>query len=180
MVGLMRKRIVWWGAAVAVVIAASTATIAMASSRDGQVLSQDDVNRELSSPAPSVSTDAPTPEVSASDDPSASPSPGDAGLGAAPGLGQEFVLPARPATLVVTCSSRGAELIRWTLNPGYRADDVARGPAATVSAYFESDQDDDVRVTIRCVDGRAVVDQDIEPDDHGGDRHGGGGGSGRG
>jgi len=65
-----------------------------------------------------------------------------------------------------------AELRRWSPNAGYRADDVVRGPGAVVSVWFESDRDNDVKVIVRCDGGRPVLTEEVEYDDHGGDRSG--------
>jgi hypothetical protein len=88
-----------------------------------------------------------------------------------------------PGTVAVTCDGSSAALVSWSPNPGYRVDDVVRGPAAKASVWFESDVADDVLIVAECHDGAPSVTEHPEFDDHGGGDDnsgpGGGGGSGR-
>lgn len=155
-------RVILWGAVAAVAVAVTTAVVAVAATgdRDAGVLSQDDVARELG-----AATDGPSADgSSAASEPGPDPSPDAAA--------NSEVVSSRAGTLVVTCSTGTAHLQRWSPNPGYRADDVARGPAAAVSVWFESDQHDDVKVIVRCDGDRAVLTEEVEFDDHGGDSSG--------
>jgi hypothetical protein len=89
-----------------------------------------------------------------------------------------------PGTVAVQCEGSLATLVSWSPNPGYRVDDVVRGPAAKASVWFESDVADDVLVVAECRDGAPSITEQPEFDDHGGGDDdnsgpGGGGGSGR-
>ena len=79
-----------------------------------------------------------------------------------------------PGTVVVHCAGGVATLGSWSPNPGYRVDEVVRGPADKVTVWFESDVADDVLVAATCADGAAAVEELPEVDDHGGDRGGSG------
>lgn len=84
-----------------------------------------------------------------------------------------------PGTVTVLCDGAVANLLSWSPNPGFRADDPVRGPAATVSVRFESDVHADYQVSATCADGTASVVLGPDDDDHGGrddddyDDHGG-------
>jgi len=88
-----------------------------------------------------------------------------------------------PGTIAANCDGSQAVLVSWSPNPGYRVDDVVRGPAAQASVWFESDVADDVLVVATCPGGVPTVKEAPEFDDHGGGGDnsgpGGGGGSGR-
>lgn len=77
-----------------------------------------------------------------------------------------------PGTVTVRCDGNLATLLSWSPNPGYRADDPLRGPAAEVSIRFENDASDaDYKITAVCdADGAPVA--TLGPDDHGGHGHG--------
>jgi hypothetical protein len=55
-------------------------------------------------------------------------------------------------TAVVRCGDTGAYLVTWSPEPGYRADDVRRGPDAQVSVTFEAGEHD-IQLSARCVGG---------------------------
>jgi hypothetical protein len=85
-----------------------------------------------------------------------------------------------PGIVTVHCDGALATLVSWSPNPGWRADDPVRGPAAEVSVRFESDVAADFKVTATCAEGEPKV--TLGPDDEhrgrgrGGDdddRHGG-------
>lgn len=168
-------KVLVWGAAVAVAIGLGTAAVALAEGRDDTVLSQDDVNRELETlpaAAPSGTADpSAIPDVKAPPGSSAAAGvgPSAGGAPATPGPGNLTKVSSRAGVLVVGCSGTTAELASWSVNPGYRADDVIRGPAQMVSVWFESDRADDVKAMVTCVDDRPVLTEAVEPDDHGGD-----------
>jgi hypothetical protein len=154
MVGAMnRTRLALWVAAAAAAVGVTTAavTVANADSGGNDVLSQDEVARQLADETATPGT--PSPE--------APPPTGDAEPG---------TLSGQAGQLVVRCDGDIAYLESWSPNPGYRVDDVVRGPAATVSVEFESDSADDVEVVVRCQDGTLVQEDHVELDDHGGDR----------
>jgi hypothetical protein len=75
-----------------------------------------------------------------------------------------------PGIVTVHCDGSLASLVSWSPNPGWRADDPVRGPAAEVSVRFESDVAADYKVTATCVQGVPVV--NLGPDDHHGGGHG--------
>ena len=165
--------LLWGGTAVAVTIVASFA-IAASVVAGGNVLSRDDVARALT-PTPgtttgtSTSTGTSTPTVAApgTTDPTATRTT------AAPSV--DRMSSGVPGTVTVRCDGDVATLLSWSPNPGYRADDPVRGPAATVSVKFESDVAADFIVTATCAGGEPAIVQAAEPDDHGG-----GGGPGHG
>jgi hypothetical protein len=80
-----------------------------------------------------------------------------------------------PGVVTVHCDGDVSTLVSWSPNPGFRADDPVRGPAAQVSVKFESDVAADYLVTATCAGGVAAALATAQPDDHGGR---GGGGSG--
>lgn len=147
------------GAAVAVTAIATAAVTATVLAGDDNTLTQEQVAALLTQP-PGGSTPAGTPSTTAT-------SP------------QEPLQPevwtGVPGTITVGCDGNMATLLSWSPNPGYRADDPVRGPAAEVSVRFENDSNDnDFKVTATCADGVATV--TAGPDDH----SGGGRGRGRG
>jgi hypothetical protein len=56
--------------------------------------------------------------------------------------------------------------VSWSPEPGYRAHDVVRGPAAQASVRFDAD-DVRVSVSVRCVSGTPVATATRRGDDHG-------------
>jgi len=152
----------WVAAAVAVTVVPALA-ISASVGASGAPLSPAEVARELaaegatpaasSSARPTVSPDTPSPTQSTDADDSAAP--------------QVFAL--APGTVVVRCSAALAELESWTPNPGYRVDDVVRGPASTVSVKFESRTAGEVKVIVSCVGGPTpgkAFARLTHPDDH--------------
>lgn len=156
------RLMIWAAAAVAAVgVTTAAVTLAGASDNPNEVLSQDEVSRQagqLGTPGP---------------DPTGSPTPGPSGSPSATapaGDGVTNTLFSRAAQLVVRCEDGLARLEAWSPNPGYRVDDVVRGPAPEVYLWVESDTFDDVMVFARCEAGEAVMTEKVEQDDHGGDR----------
>lgn len=86
--------------------------------------------------------------------------------------GATKVLDARGGTVTITCSHGRATLESWVPAQGYRADDVAAGPAVAPRLTFKSDRTE-YTVTAGCENGSPVVHTSED------DRHGGRGGSGR-
>jgi hypothetical protein len=76
---------------------------------------------------------------------------------------------------VARCDASTVSLVSWSPNPGYRADDVVRGPAVKATMKFESDTANDLFLTVTCVNGVPQLTERVEIDDHGGtgDDHGG-------
>jgi hypothetical protein len=83
-------------------------------------------------------------------------------------------------SVVATCYPAGAYLISWSPQPGYTADDVLRGPAATAQLQFEA-ASQGVSVVVTCagsVPSASVT--TVGNDDGGGGGKGGPGGGGGG
>jgi hypothetical protein len=138
-------------AAAAVGITTAAVTVANASSGRDDVLSQDDVSRELAGET--------TPATQPSQPGNQEPAPD----------GEVSTFERTPGRVVVMCDGDQAWLVSWSPNPGYRVDDVVRGPGTQVSVWFESDSFEDVEVVVTCQAGQAVVTDLVEPDDHGGE-----------
>jgi len=162
------KRLATWLAVAAVTMGVAAAVVVFAAvGRDnGNVLSPEDVSRALSDDPTAEATNAPPTD----------PSPATTGATQA--------MTSQAGLLTVRCDGNTAQLVRWVPKNGYRVDEVARGPAAQVSVWFESDSFDDVLAVVVCSGGKAALTDHPEIDDHGGggddDRGGHGGNSGRG
>jgi hypothetical protein len=151
------KRLMMWAAAAvaAVAVTAVAVTVAGATDDRNEILSQNEVDRQLAD-----RTGTPAPDATGT--PRQSPA-GDA---------VTRTLRSQAAQLVVRCDGDTAWLETWSPNPGYRVDEVVRGPAAEVSVWLESDIHDDVLVVVQCQAGEPQMTELVEPDDHGGDRDG--------
>lgn len=152
----------WVAAAVAAVgITTAAVTVANASGdgRDG-VLSQDDVTQQLGNESGAPEAPATTGRTPAT--PSSPAQTGEDGV--------TRTLRSQAGQVVARCAGTDAYLEAWSPNPGYRVDDVLRGPAPGVYLWIESDSFEDVQVLVRCEDGEPVLTDRVEPDDHGGDR----------
>jgi hypothetical protein len=145
------------GVAAVVAVGAGTAAVAAASTGNGHdVLSQQDVARQLAAvPAPVA-----TANTSLS--------------GAAPAEDGSQAVSSVAGTVVVRCTGDVTTLLRWTPTTGFRADDPVFGPASVVSVRFESDVAEDVKVTVACVNGVASATTAPDGDDHGRNRGPGG------
>ncbi|WP_460440295.1 hypothetical protein [Amycolatopsis stemonae] len=108
-------------------------------------LSQEDVARALETVPPST-TPAP---------PASSSAPAPRGLTVLGG------------SLVAKCTGDRVELVSWSPAPGYRTDDVSRGPAATASVKFKSDGAENTTV-VTCRGGEPHA--ETVADDGGGHR----------
>jgi len=84
---------------------------------------------QSSSPAPSAT---PTPTSGVATDPPATPA-----LSAAPQAQPGTFLSSPDGSVVASCEPAGAYLQYWSPDQGFRADDVARGPAAVAKVTFE-------------------------------------------
>lgn len=147
-----KRLILWVAAAVAAVgVTSAAVTVANADGGGSDVLSQDEVGRQLSDESATPGTPSPAPP----------PPTGD---------GESATLTSQAGQLVVRCDGDTVYLETWIPSPGYRVDDVVRGPAATVSVEFESDSFDDVGAVVRCEAGTPQLQEFAEFDDHGGDR----------
>lgn len=144
------RPLVWVVAAVAVT-ATATALITASLITDNSVLSPEEVDRALAggTGTPTTTTTGPT-------------------SAATTGAASDLTSTLTPGVVTVHCDGTTATLVSWSPNPGWRADDPLRGPAAEVSVRFESDVAADYKVTATCAGGVPVV--NLGPDDdHGGD-----------
>jgi hypothetical protein len=144
-------------------ITTAAVTVANATGGRDEVLSQDEVTRQLGEEtgapvAPTPSGTARTPSADRSTPPTQT------------GDGFTRTLRSQAGQVVARCEGATAFLEAWSPNPGYRVDDVVRGPAAEVYLWIESDSFDDVQVFVTCQAGEPVLTDRPEPDDHGGDR----------
>ncbi|MCR6487993.1 hypothetical protein M8542_34730 [Amycolatopsis sp. OK19-0408] len=114
-----------------------------------QPLSQDDVARALET-VPTGTT--PPPPITP-----ASTAPAPRGL-TVPG-----------GTLVAKCTGDQVELMSWSPDTGFRADDVSRGPAASASLKFKNGGTENV-VIVTCRDGEPHA--ETAADDSGGGHRG--------
>jgi len=155
-----------WAAAAVAAVGLTTAAVTLAgASEDDRVLSREEVSRQLNdlsgSSAPRTGDPGTRgPGVSAP----STPSPATDGV--------TRTLSTDAAQLVVRCDGDTAHLEAWSPNPGYRVDDVVRGPAPEVYLEIESDVHNDVMVVVRCEAGEPVMDVHEEFDDHGRNRRG--------
>jgi hypothetical protein len=98
----------------------------------------------------SASQATPTPQPKASDTATggartAAPSPSGAST-------SERSLSSLGGTVVARCQTGGAYLVYWSPAPGYRVDNVVRGPAQPARVSFEG-QGREVKVSVTCVNG---------------------------
>ncbi|WP_328617365.1 hypothetical protein OHS18_14240 [Amycolatopsis sp. NBC_00355] len=122
-----------------------------------QPLSQDDVTRALAAAPAPVTTSAPAAAASSSTTSSsaASPStPAPRGL-TVPG-----------GSIVAECAGGQVTLRSWSPDPGYRTDDVSRGPAASASIKFKNGGTENV-VVVTCT-GDEPHAETVADDHHGG------------
>ena len=70
-------------------------------------------------------------------------------------------------TVVARCGTGGAYLVYWSPAPGYRVNDVLRGPAEPARVMFEG-QGYEVKVAVSCVTGtpHATTRQETHAPDH--------------
>jgi len=119
----------------------------------GGVLSQEEVERALASPAPTASFG---PGGTAG--PGASPSAGATGSTPA-GIRRAFATTGGSA--VAECVSGGVRLVSWTPDPGYRVAEVERGPDDDVEVSFAGPAGE-FELKLRCVGVEPVS---VEHDD---------------
>jgi hypothetical protein len=98
----------------------------------------------------SASQATPTPPPKASDTATggartAAPSPSSASA-------SERSLSSLGGTVVARCQTGGAYLVYWSPAPGYRVDNVVRGPTQPARVSFEG-QGREVKVSVTCVNG---------------------------
>jgi hypothetical protein len=104
-----------------------------------------------SSARPARRLPATTQPAPAAPTPSASPRAAVSPSQQAPG---GTVLMSQGGTVLAECRSAGAYLVSWSPAPGYQADNVTRGPAATARVVFES-ASNSVTMVVSCPDGAA-------------------------
>jgi hypothetical protein len=104
-----------------------------------------------------VVTVTPTPP---SDDPSASPNASATEPGA---VGANRTIDSVGGNVVARCQPGGAYLVSWSPSPGYRADNVDRGPKAEARVSFEGDGRE-ISIRVTCIG--LTVHSAIENDDH--------------
>lgn len=157
--GMNRSRLILWVVAAVAAIGVTTAAVTVANASGGRddVLSQDEVSRQLADQTgPPPATTPPATGGPATPDPS--------------GDGVSRTLRSQAAQLVARCDGAAAYLEAWSPNPGYRVDEVVRGPASQALLWVESDSFEDVQLLVQCEGGEPVLTELVEPDDHGGDR----------
>jgi len=74
--------------------------------------------------------------------------------------------PRPDGAIVAQCAGGLVTLVSWSPDPGYRSDDVSRGPAATASVKFKNGGTENV-VAVTCHDGEPRADT-VADDHHGG------------
>jgi hypothetical protein len=163
---------IWVAAAVAAIgTTAAAVTVANATSDRSDILTRDQIERELAAGSPAPTGSPATPGAG-------STAPATSGT-----TGEARTLHSRAGQVVARCDGDLARLDAWSPNPGYRVDEVVRGPAVEASVWIESDSFEDVLILVRCQAGEPQLTEQVEPDDHGGDDHDdddGHGGRGRG
>jgi hypothetical protein len=155
-------RLMLWSAAVVAAVGVTTAAVTLAGASDNnEVLSQDEVSRQLSD-----LSGTPTSDTTAS--PTATATDGSPSAPATDGVTK--TLSSEAAQLTARCDGGLARLEAWSPNPGYRVDDVVRGPAAEAYLWIESDIYEDVMIFVRCEGGEPTMIEEVEQDDHGRNR----------
>jgi hypothetical protein len=125
------------------------------STKTGQPLTPDAVSREASAvpapPTPSQSSEGSSPSPAASS-PGEAPSRDPASTDSAASRPIDRLFTTFGGTAIVRCTGTRAYLVSWSPSPGYRYDNVERGPGDRVRVRFRSDERKaDLRAT--CVGG---------------------------
>ncbi|MEU9504756.1 septum formation initiator [Micromonospora sp. NPDC048170] len=108
----------------------------------GGVLSQEEVERALASPAPSV------PGVGGPSSPTGSPLPPGA-TGSTP-AGPRRAFATTGGSAVAECGPGGVRLVSWTPAPGYRVSEAEQGPDDDVEVTFAG-PGGEFELKVRCV-----------------------------
>jgi hypothetical protein len=124
-----------------------------------QTMSQAEVDRALA-----AVTVSPEPGTAGSPAPTGTSAPSPTTDPPEPAGSDPTVVSSAGGRVIARCTGSEAEVLSWTPAQGFRTDKVERGPAAEVQVEFESD-DRDVKVELRCEDGRPTA----EVDDDGGE-----------
>lgn len=123
----------------------------------GEVLSQEEIARELAAAVPSASPAPATPT-----DPPAAPSPEIGGPEPTPAGSTQRQVGATPGgTVVAECVDGLARLVSWAPAQGYRATDVDQGPDDDAEVSFEGPAGE-YEVTVVCVAGRPEVTWELD------------------
>ncbi|MGH8824904.1 MAG: hypothetical protein ACRDVN_10550 [Jiangellaceae bacterium] len=141
-----------WLATVAVAAAVTLAAVSVLGSGifggSTRTMSQGEVARALAA-------------ASVSPEPGAASSPPAAGSSPA---SDATVISSAGGSVIARCNGLDAEVVSWTPAQGFRAETVERGPSPEVKVEFEAD-DRDVKVDVRCVDGRPTAEIDDDGDE---------------
>jgi hypothetical protein len=100
-----------------------------------------------------------TPAVASTTPPTGSPTAPSTRSG--PATPSRRLIPSAGGSVLAQCTGRDVLVLSWTPAQGYRVEDVDQEARHDVEVRFEGD-DDEVRVKIRCADGRPVA--EIEQD----------------
>jgi hypothetical protein len=106
------------------------------------------------SPAPTpipAQSSATQPAESATTKPAAPPA-----TSSPPQAAAGTLLTSADGNVVASCQPGGAYLISWSPAPGFEADDVVRGPAATASVQFEQTTTE-LTMAVSCSSGTPVA-----------------------
>ncbi len=118
----------------------------------------------VTQPAPSSSPTTPAAPATTGAHPPTPPAP----TRTDPPTASDRTVTTHGGTVIARCRPTGAYLVAWSPAPGYRVDDVQRGPAPSAWVTFES-RDNEVKVSIACPGG--VPEPSITGEGPGGDYH---------
>ena len=88
---------------------------------------------------------------------------GGAGASSPPAAPTDQTLSTSGGTVIATCRPEGAYLVGWSPAPGYRAEDVVRGPREVAKLKFTGNGRE-IEVSVRCVGGVLVPKIENEDD----------------
>ncbi|SCL28853.1 hypothetical protein GA0070616_3773 [Micromonospora nigra] len=117
----------------------------------GGVRSQEEVARALAEPMPGAAL--PTSSAPAG---ATTSSPAAASATPSPGAGARRGFATTGGTAIAECRLGGVFLMSWTAAPGYRVDDVDRGPDDDVEVSFVG-PGGEYELSLRCVGGQPVA-----------------------
>lgn len=140
-------------AAWAVGAAAAVAVGMLALSLIGNPLSDGPIENLNATTVTQTSADPPTASPVAPSSTSTSSAPASkSGSPTASGKSSDRTVNSRGGTVVARCTPGGAYLVGWSPAPGYRLDDIVRGPAPVARVTFGT-RSTEVKITISCVSG---------------------------
>lgn len=119
--------------------------------------------RSLSTNAQAGPTRVPveTPSLTPTNPPT---SPGPPPTTTTAGVSSQRTVTSPGGNVVAACRASGAYLVGWSPAPGYRAEDVVRGPAQSARLTFKKPERE-IKVTVRCVNGVVQATIEDEPED---------------